>query len=97
MVGAALILAVMLIAGFRVLRMVIMRSADSFFYPYLKVASGTDNISDSSLLLCSTIELAQRVEALTARNRELALQQKCRSIAGRKPHSAGYGKADRAQ
>lgn len=76
MVGAALILAVMLIAGFRVLRMVIMRSADSFFYPYLKVASGTDNISDSSLLLCSTIELAQRVEALTARNRELALQSK---------------------
>jgi rod shape-determining protein MreC len=65
-----------LIAGFRVLRVVVMRSADSFFYPYLKAFSGTGHISDRSLLFLSTAELAARVELLTAGNRELALQNK---------------------
>ena len=63
-----------LTAGFRVLRQVIMRGADSFFYPYLRAAAGSEKISDRSLLLRSPAELAARVEQLGAANRELALQ-----------------------
>ena len=69
-----LLLLVVLTAGFRVFRMVLMRSADGFFYPYLSVATPSEKLSDSALLLCDKTALAVRVEQLTVRNRELTLQ-----------------------
>lgn len=69
-----LILLIVLTACFRVLRHVMTRGGDNFFYPYLKVASGTGTIRDKSLLLRSAAELAGMVEKLANDNRELALQ-----------------------
>ncbi len=75
-----LVLLIVLTAGFRVLKTVLMRGADSFFYPYLKAAAGTDEVSDKTLLLRSSAELAAKVEQLSLSNRELALQSKSAGI-----------------
>ena len=75
-----LVLLTVITAGFRVLKQALMRGADSFFYPYLKAAAGTDEVSDKSLLLRSNAELAAKVEQLSLSNRELALQSKSAGI-----------------
>ncbi len=75
-----LILLLVVTAGFRVLKQALMRGADSFFYPYLKAAAGTDEVADKSLLLRSSAELAAKVEQLSLSNRELALQSKSAGI-----------------
>ena len=69
-----LLLLVLLTAGFRVFRITLMRCADGFFYPYLSVASPSEKLSDSALLLCDKTALAVRVEQLSVRNRDLTLQ-----------------------
>lgn len=77
LIGAGIILAlvIFLTAGFRMLSFVISRTANGFFYPYLKVATGTTGeIQDKSLLSLDRLALAHQVEKLTRRNRELAVR-----------------------
>ncbi len=69
-----LLVLVVLTAGFRVFRMVLMRCADGFFYPYLSIAVPAEKLSDAALLLCDKTALAVRVEQLSMRNRDLTLQ-----------------------
>ena len=73
--GIILVLVIFLTAGFRMLGFVISRTANGFFYPYLKVATGTTGeIQDKSLLSLDRLALAHQVEKLTLRNRELAVR-----------------------
>ena len=66
--GAVIILG----AAFNVIRYGIGRFADNFFYPYLKITTPPQNLSNSSLLMLDKHTLASRVEELTELNRELA-------------------------
>ena len=68
--GAAVILA----AGFRVVRYALTRFGDNFFYPYLRITALPDKLSDTSLLLEDKGSLAAKVEKLTKVNAELALR-----------------------
>lgn len=62
-------------AGYRSLRLGAGRLFGDFFYPYLAlVRSGTDAVSDQSLLLYSRAQLASRLEQLQEVNRQLAAQ-----------------------
>ena len=73
--GIILVLVIFLTAGFRMFGFVISRTANGFFYPYLKVATGTTGeIQDKSLLSLDRLALAHQVEKLTLRNRELAVR-----------------------
>lgn len=73
--GIVLVLVIFLTAGFKVLGFAIARSANGFFFPYLKLATGTTGeIQDKSLLSLDRLALAHQVEKLTNRNRELALR-----------------------
>ena len=72
-------LAVLLVAGFNVVRFALTRFADSFFHPFLKAVSPPERLSDSSLLLQDKRALAAAVEKLTVINRELALQSQAAS------------------
>lgn len=65
---------VMLTAGFNVVRYALGRFADGFFYPYLKVTTPSEKLSDSSLLMLDKGTLASRVEKLSQTNRGLALR-----------------------
>lgn len=73
--GIILVLVIFLTAGFKMLGFTISRTANNFFYPYLKLATGTTGeIQDKSLLSLDRLALAHQVEKLTKRNRELALR-----------------------
>ena len=75
-----LVLLIVLTATFRVLRHVVTRGGDNFFYPYLKLVSGKNSLQDKSLLLRSPAELAGMVEELSRNNRELALQNNASAV-----------------
>jgi rod shape-determining protein MreC len=70
------ILLIILTSFFNVLRFAFTRFSDSFFYPYLRISSPSDRLSDTGLLLQDKSELATQVEKLTAVNRELTLQNR---------------------
>ena len=73
--GIILILVIFLTAGFKMLGFAISRTANGFFYPYLKLATGTTGeIQDKSLLSLDRLALAHQVEKLSKRNRELAVR-----------------------
>lgn len=75
LIGGGIAVAVVLLAGFRVLRFCLDRIAGDFFYPYLELARrGTDRLSDLTLLGYSRRELAAKVEELQQSSRQLALQ-----------------------
>ena len=63
-----------LTAGFRVVRQLVMRGADGFYYPFMRTAAKPGKVVDPALLKLGVRELAARVEKLAADNRELALQ-----------------------
>ena len=65
---------IILTAGFNVVRYALGRFADGFFYPYMKLTTPSEKLTDPSLLMADKHDLAARVERLTAANRELALQ-----------------------
>ena len=65
---------IILTAGFNVVRYALARFADGFFYPYVKLSTPSEKLTDPSLLMADKHDLAARVERLTATNRELALQ-----------------------
>ena len=71
---AALAVMIALTAGFRVVRQLVMRGADGFYYPFMRTAAKPGKVVDPALLKLGTRELAARVEKLAADNRELALQ-----------------------
>ena len=73
--GVILILVIFLTAGFKMLGFAISKTANGFFYPYLKLATGTTGeIQDKTLLSLDRLALAHQVEKLSRRNRELAVR-----------------------
>lgn len=71
---AVLGVAIILIAGFRVVRYAMTRFGDSFFYPYVRITTMPNKLSDTTLLMEDKGSLAAKVEKLTNVNTELALQ-----------------------
>ena len=67
-------LLLILASGFRVIKFAMARFADGFFYPYLKISTPSEKLSDSSLLVLDKGTLAARVEKLSHTNRVLALR-----------------------
>lgn len=76
MMAGLLVLALLVLgAGYRMLRIGFGRVCDDFLYPYLRLARiGSSALSDRSLLAYSRFELAEKLEALQERERNLALQ-----------------------
>ena len=76
MAAGLLLLALLVLgAGYRMLRGGLGRICDDFLYPYLSAARiGSSRVSDQSLLAYSRRELAEKLETLQKRNRDLALQ-----------------------
>ena len=74
-VGLLVLALLVLGSGYRMLRRGFGRLCDDFLYPYLRLARiGSSQLSDRSLLAYSRSELAEKLEELQRRNRDLALQ-----------------------
>ena len=69
-----LLLTIALTAGFDVVRYALATFADGFFYPWMKLGTPSEKVTDPALLMMNKNTLAAKVEKLTAANRELALQ-----------------------
>lgn len=69
-----LLVLIVLTSVFSVARFAFSRFADGFFYPYLRLMTPADRLTDTSLLMEDKSALAAKVEKLSNVNRSLALQ-----------------------
>ena len=69
-----LLLLIVLTSVFSVARFAFSRFADGFFYPYMRLMTPADRLTDTSLLMEDKSTLAAKVEKLSNVNHSLALQ-----------------------
>lgn len=69
-----LLLLIVITSFFNVARYAVSRFADGFFYPYMRLSSPPEKLTDTSLLMEEKSTLAAKVEHYSNVNRDLALQ-----------------------